>query len=84
MDPPFQWCVVRADLDPVQGSEQAGQRPVLIVSDETINRVLPVVTVVAITTYRGKRPLFPTEVLLQSGTAGLPSNSVVMASTGEA
>ena len=31
-----------ADLDPIQGSEQAGKRPVVVISGDTLNEHLPV------------------------------------------
>jgi mRNA interferase MazF len=33
----YQWHVFLASLDPSQGSEQAGKRPVLVISKEEIN-----------------------------------------------
>ena len=33
----YQWSVFQADLDPVIGHEQAGRRPVLVVSAEPLN-----------------------------------------------
>src|SRR5436309_78289 len=79
MDPPFQWQVVRADLDPARGSEQAGRRPVLVVSHESCNLLLPVVTVLPITTHRAGQRVYWNEVLIPAGQAGLPSDSIVMA-----
>ena len=46
---PFQWQVFRANLNPVIGSEQAGHRPVLVVSNEIMNEVLPILTVLPLT-----------------------------------
>jgi len=46
-----QWSVFWVNLDPVKGSEQAGKRPVLVVSAEEANAVLPVVTIMAITSF---------------------------------
>ena len=37
-------------LDPVEGSEQGGTRPVVIISNDVLNRALPVVTVAVMTT----------------------------------
>ena len=76
---PFQWQLVRADFDPVRGSEQAGTRPALIVSREAINLPLTVVAVVPVTTLRPGRRAQPTEVLLPAGIAGQPNASVAMA-----
>jgi len=39
----YQWHLFIADLDPVVGSEQGRTRPVLVISDEQINHLLPVV-----------------------------------------
>ena len=76
---PWQWQLVRADLEPVRGSEQAGVRPVLIISAEASNRALPVVTVLAVTSLKGGRRIYSTEALLPAGAAGQPRESLVMA-----
>jgi mRNA interferase MazF len=75
----LQWGVFLVDLDPTVGSEQAGRRPVLVVSREVINAALPVVTVLPLTTHRPGRRVYPNEVLLPAGAAGQPRDSVVMA-----
>lgn len=75
---PWQWQLVQAHLDPVRGSEQAGLRPVLIVSREVANRALPVVVALPVTTRRVGRPIHVSEVLLPALAAGQPSESVVM------
>jgi mRNA interferase MazF len=67
------------DLDPTVGSEQAGRRPVLIVSREVANVALPVVTALPVTSHRQGRRVYPNEALLPAGTAGLDRDSVVMA-----
>jgi len=76
---PWQWQLVRADLEPVRGSEQAGVRPVLIVSAEASNRALTVVTALAVTSLKTGRRIYSTEALLPAGAAGQPRDSVVMA-----
>ena len=78
-NPALKWTIVRAQLDPVRGSEQAGLRPVLIVSTETINASLPIVTVLPLTTWRSSRRIYPTEVLLPAQIAGQSNDSIVMA-----
>ena len=75
--PQFQWTVVDADLDPVQGSEQQGRRPVLIVSNEEFNQTMPNVTVLPLTSTQ--RRLYPSEVLLRRGVAGQPRDAIIMA-----
>ena len=47
--------VFDARLDPVEGSEQAGIRPVVVVSRDAINDASPVVVVVSCTTLKGER-----------------------------
>ena len=76
---PYQWQVVRADFEPVRGSEQAGVRPALIISSEAVNAVLPVVTVLPLTTRKNERRIYPTEALISAGEAGLPAESVALA-----
>jgi mRNA interferase MazF len=71
--------VFLVDLDPAVGSEQAGRRPVLVISREVANAVLPVVTAMPLTSLRKGRRIYPNEVLLPAGTAGLDRDSVVMA-----
>ena len=46
----LQWNIFMADLNPVRGSEQGKKRLVLVISDENINQILPVVNVLPITT----------------------------------
>jgi mRNA interferase MazF len=79
VEAPWQWQLVRADLEPVRGSEQAGVRPVLIISTEASNRVLPVVTVLAVTSLKPGRRIYSTEALLPARAAGQPRDSIVMA-----
>ena len=45
----YKWGIFIVDLNPVQGSEQRGKRPVIVVSDEDFNKVMPVITVLSIT-----------------------------------
>ncbi len=75
--PALQWAVIEADLDPVRGSEQKGLRPVLVVSNEVFNQVMPNVTVLPLTSTH--RRLYPYEILLPKGAAGQPLDSIAMA-----
>jgi mRNA interferase MazF len=53
-----------ADLDPVRGREQAGQRPVLVVSDDVFNERSGTVIAMAITS-QPQRAGFPLTLELQ-------------------
>lgn len=75
----YQWNIFWADLNPVIGSEQRARRPVLVISEEIINQALPIVTVLAITTWKEGRNIYPVEVLLSSNDSKLPMDSIVMA-----
>ena len=77
--PSIQWTLFRARLDPTQGSEQAGNRPILVVSREVINQALPIVGVVPLTRRKPGRRIYSTEVLLPAGVAGQPEDSIAMA-----
>ncbi|MFH0778134.1 MAG: type II toxin-antitoxin system PemK/MazF family toxin [Candidatus Eisenbacteria bacterium] len=63
-----------ADLNPVRGSEQAGQRPVLILSQDVFNERSGTVIAVAITS-QAQRAGFPLTLELES--RGLPKRSWV-------
>lgn len=75
----YKWRIFAADLSPVVGSEQRGNRPVLIISDEDFNNVMPVVTVLPVTSLKKDRKVYPNEVMLMEGAAGLAYNSIVLA-----
>jgi len=75
----YQWNIYVAVLDPVRGSEQAGRRPVLVVSRERINQVLKVVNVIPLTSLKSPdRRIYPNEVLLPAGTGGLARDSLAL------
>jgi mRNA interferase MazF len=75
----FQWGIFDAHLGGGVGSEQRGRRPVLVVSDEDFNIVMPVVTVLPITSRKAGRHIYPNEVLFPKATAGLSRESIVLA-----
>ena len=77
--PELQWRIFQANLDLVRGSEQAGSRPVLVVSRESIHRSLPVVGICPLTSLKPGRKVYPTEIFLPAGQAGLTLDSLVMA-----
>lgn len=69
--------VVRVRLDPVEGSEQAGERPALVISPDLINEKGPLVLIAAITSKKTDK-IYPFEVLLDPREAGLTRPSKVM------
>ena len=66
-----------ADLSPVVGSEQGGNRPVLIIQNDVGNRYSPTVIVSAITSKLGKTKM-PTHIDVFADRAGLSKNSVIL------
>ena len=66
------------DLNPVQGREQAGKRPVLVLSVDSINKLPLVVTVIVGTKGSNIPRDFPTNVRLSSKESGLPMETVFM------
>ena len=66
-----------ADLRPVVGSEQGGERPVLIIKNDTGNRHSPTVICAAITSRQNKAKL-PTHIELQADQYQMEKNSVIL------
>jgi mRNA interferase MazF len=71
--------VYDARLEPVEGSEQGGTRPVIIVSRDAINAYSPVVLAIPCTTYQTGKRVYPTQVLIQAPDGGLTNDSITMA-----
>jgi mRNA interferase MazF len=67
-----------ARLDPREGSEQAGQRPVVVMSRDSINEHSSVVVVVPVTDRAHKKTIYPSQVILRTGDGGLTKESVVL------
>ncbi len=74
----YRWHIFPASLDPVIGSEQGRTRPVLVISGEEINQILPVVNVLPITSRKPGRRIYPNEVLIPAGSGGLELESIVL------
>ena len=70
--------VYDAALDPTRGSEQAGFRPVVVVSRNAINAASSVVIVVPCTTYREGRRVYPSQVLVEALEGGLEVDSLAL------
>ena len=69
--------VVRVRLDPAVGSEQAGERPALVISPDFINDRSPIILIASITSKKIER-IFPFEVLVEPPEGGLRQRSKVM------
>jgi mRNA interferase MazF len=70
--------VYDARLDPVEGSEQRGARPVVVVSRDAINESSPIVSAAPCTTYREGRRIYPSQVLVKAPEGGLDADSVIL------
>jgi mRNA interferase MazF len=70
--------VYDARLDPVEGSEQGGTRPVIIVSREVINASSPLVIIVPCTTYRDGRRIYPSQIVIQAPNGGLERDTIAL------
>jgi mRNA interferase MazF len=66
------------NLSPVQGREQAGQRPALVLSIDDINRLPLVVTVVVGTKGANIQRDYPTNVRIAAADSGLPIETVFL------
>ena len=63
--------VLTANLEPIQGSEQGGSRPVVVVSRDAINRFSPVVVICPITDAANKTKVYPSHVRVPASAGGL-------------
>lgn len=69
--------MVWVHLDPVEGSEQGGRRPALVLSPDLINDHSPVVLVAAITS-RKTENVYPFEALVLPPEGGLKVRSKIL------
>ncbi|MBM3707819.1 MAG: type II toxin-antitoxin system PemK/MazF family toxin [Actinobacteria bacterium] len=78
----MKWKIYNADLSPVTGMEQKGTRPVLIISDDDYSTMMPLVTILPLTSLKPGRNIYPNEVLIRientAGT-GLLKDSIILA-----
>lgn len=72
------WDVFYCSLDPAQGSEQRGKRPVLVVSNDAVNHNLTVSTVLPFSSVKQGARIYPSEIVVPAPASGLALNSVVM------
>lgn len=66
------------NLNPAQGREQTGYRPVLVVSSNTVNRLPLVVSVVVGTKGENVSRDYPTNVRVAAVDSGLPMETVFL------
>ena len=71
--------VFEATLDLVEGSEQGGCRPVVIVSRDAITANSPVVIVVPVSSFANFTRIYPSQSVLAAGAGCLSMRSVAMA-----
>jgi mRNA interferase MazF len=75
---PSRGDVYMARLNPSQGSEQGGERPVVIVSRDAININSPVVIVVSLIDAQNKKRIYPSQTVLKAGDGGLRIDSIAL------
>ncbi|NWF58547.1 MAG: type II toxin-antitoxin system PemK/MazF family toxin [Fischerella sp.] len=66
------------NLNPIQGREQAGTRPVLVLSIDAINQLPLVVIVVVGTKGTNIKRDYPTNVRVSASDSGLPMETVFL------
>lgn len=66
------------NLNPVQGREQSGIRPVLVVSSNVINQLPLVVTVIVGTKGANIPKDYPTNIRISAQESGLPMETVFL------
>jgi mRNA interferase MazF len=77
--PRLQWSIFEIDRDGGVGADRAGPRPVLVVSRDSANAALPIVTVLPLIDRKPGRRIYPNEVLLPSQAAQLRRDVITMA-----
>jgi mRNA interferase MazF len=70
--------VFDARLNPTEGSEQAGIRPIVIVSRDAINKNSSVIVVAPLTKAANVKHDYPNNVKIAKGVGGLTIDSVLL------
>jgi mRNA interferase MazF len=76
---PVRGDIFKARLDPIEGSEQGGNRPVIIVSRNSINANSPVVVIIPTTDAANVKKNYPSHSFLTKGLGGLVMDSIAKA-----
>ena len=66
-----------AKLDPTQGSEQAGTRPIIIFQESTLSQFTTTIITIPLTTNL-RRAALPTCLMIPQGQGGLNQDSVAL------
>lgn len=66
-----------ANLDPTQGSEQSGTRPIIIFQDNTLSKFTTTIITIPLTTNL-RRATLPTCLIIPKGQGGLNQDSVAL------
>jgi mRNA interferase MazF len=74
----MRWDIYLVNLDPTIGSEQGKTRPVLIISADETNAILPVINILPLTSLKQGRRIYPNEVLLKKEHSELDKDSLVL------
>lgn len=72
------WEIYFINLDPSNGSEQGGKRPVLVISNDAVNNHLPIFTCIPFSSVKEGDKIYPTEIFLTKEESGLSKDSVLM------
>lgn len=69
--------IVIANLEPIEGSEQGGIRPVLIIQNDILNKHAPT-TIIAPITSKSYMKEYPTNVIIKKGDSHLKVDSTIL------
>jgi len=69
--------VYLVNFDPTVGSEIKKTRPALVIQNDVSNKYSPIIIVAAVTSKYDDK-LYPTEILIKAGEAGLKEDSVIL------
>lgn len=70
--------VFDARLNPTEGSEQAGTRPVVVVSRDAINKNSSVIVIVPLTKASNVKRTYPNNVAISKDEGGLTFDSILL------
>lgn len=74
----YKWSIFLVNLDPVIGSEQGETRPALIISEDDLNNILPIVNILPITSLKTDRKVYANEVKIKKEDSNLSKDSIIL------